>query len=111
ESALRDYNSSVASIARDSDTQISKPLFGLLQNTGRSSPVDVESQVNQYRAAADDLARRARDLDVPGGMTGAQQQLETALDLRAGALAKIADKIREALGTGPGADAAVSQIS
>jgi hypothetical protein len=110
-SALRDYNTAVASIAQDSDTQISKPLFDRLGNIGNTSPVDVESQVNQYRATAEDLAKRARDLDTPDEMVGAQQQLQTALDLRAGALGKIADKIREALGTGPGADTAVEQIS
>jgi hypothetical protein len=111
ESALRDYNTAVASIAQDSDTQISKPLFQRLGNIGNTSPVDIESQVNQYRATAEDLAGRARGLDVPDEMVGAQQPLETALDLRAGALGKIADKIREALGTGPGADTAVAQIS
>jgi hypothetical protein len=111
ESGLRDYNTAVASLAQDSDTQISKPFFQLLQNTGRSSPVDVESQVNQYRATAEDLAKRSREIDVPDEMVGAQQQLQTALDLRAGALGKIADKIREALGTGSGAEGAVASIS
>jgi hypothetical protein len=112
ESGLRDYNTAVASIAQDSDTQIAKPFFQLLQNTGRSSPVDVESQINQYRATAEDLANRARGIDsVPDQMVGAQQQLETALDLRAGALGKIADRIRTALGTGPGAATGVSQIA
>jgi hypothetical protein len=111
ESGLRDYNTAVASLAQDSDTQISKPFFQLLSNTGRSSPVDVESQVNQYRATAEDLAKRARGISVPDEMTGVHQQVETALDLRAGALGKIADNIRAALGTGQGADAAVQKIA
>jgi len=50
--ALRDYNNAVTSLAQDSDTQVSKPFFELLSNAGRSSPVNVESQVSQYRAVA-----------------------------------------------------------
>ena len=109
--SLRDYNTEVSAIANDSDTQVSKPFFQLLSNAGRSSPVNVESQVSQYRAVAEDEAKRARGLDVPDDMAGAQRSLLIALDFRAEALAKIADKIRAALGTGSGAQTAVNQIA
>src|SRR5205085_6674508 len=72
---------------------------------------NVEAQVNQYRATAEDLAKRARGLSVPGQMVDAQRSVELALDLRAGALAKIADKIRAALGNGDAQSGAVNQIA
>src|SRR5438067_48241 len=104
--SLRSYNTDVASLARDSDTQVSRPFFQLLANPSRTSPVNVEAQVNQYRAAAQDQAKRARGLSVPGQMVNAQRNVELALDLRAGALAKVADKIRAALGNGDAASGA-----
>src|SRR5436309_1378388 len=62
--SLRDYNTDVASLARESDTQVARPFFQLLGAAGRSSPVNVESQINDYRAAAEDQAKRARATDV-----------------------------------------------
>jgi hypothetical protein len=109
--SLRDYNTNVAQLARDSDTQVSRPFFQLLSNTGRSSPVNIEAQVNQYRATAEDIAKRARSLDVPDQMVDAHRLVDLSLDLRAGALAKVADKIRAALGNGDAASTAVDQIA
>ena len=109
--ALRDYNSEVAAIARASDTQVSQPLFQRLSNIGNASPVNVEAEINQFRAVAEDQADRARELDVPEEMAGAQTALLLALDFRAEALAKIADDIRAALGTGAGSEEAVNQIA
>ena len=68
--SLRDYNREVATIVQDSDTQVSKPLFDLLTSNQNQSPVTLETQINQYRVVADQQAQRARDLDVPGQMTG-----------------------------------------
>ena len=109
--SLRDYNTAVASLARESDTQVARPFFQLLGSAGRSSAVNVESQINDYRAAAEDQAKRARQISVPGQMAEPHRDVELALDLRAGALGKIADKIRAALGSGPAADTAVNQIA
>jgi hypothetical protein len=109
--SLRSYNTDVAQLARDSDTQVSEPLFKLLNNVGSSSPVNVEAQVNQYRATAADIAKRSRSVSVPGQMADAHRMVELALDLRAGALTKIADQIRAALGTGDAAGSAVNQIA
>jgi hypothetical protein len=108
--ALRDYNRDVASLARESDDQVSRPLFELLGSPS-GSPVNVEAQINQYRAVAEDQAERARGLEVPDEMAGAQTALLLALDFRAGSLAEIADDIRAALGTGDGAEEAVQRIA
>jgi hypothetical protein len=109
--SLRTYNTQVANIARESDDQVSKPLFDLLQSDQNRSPVALETQINQYRVVADDQADRARNLDVPGQMVGAQRQLTTVLDFRAEALAMIADQIRAALGSADAAEPATNQIS
>ena len=48
ESALKDYNRDVASIVRDSDTQVGKPFFDLLRNP---SPGDLATQVERLQGA------------------------------------------------------------
>ena len=79
---LKDYNREVTAIAGDSDSQVSKPFFQLL-TSGASGGQDLSLQVNQIRLAAADDAKRARDLSVPGSMSGAQQGLVLAMNLRA----------------------------
>jgi hypothetical protein len=97
--ALRDYNASVATIVKNSDEQVGKPLFELLQSKTDQSAVAQETQINQYRVVAEDQATRARDLSVPGDMVAAQRDLLLTLDFRAEALGAIADTIRTALGS------------
>jgi hypothetical protein len=109
--ALRDYNRNVGTLATDSDTQVSKPFFSLMSAPGSRSPVNIETQINQYRVVAEDIAGRARNLSTPDDMVGAQRNVVTALDLRVEGLQKIADKIRAALSTGPQSQAAVNVIA
>jgi hypothetical protein len=109
--SLRDYNNNVAALARESDEQVSKPLFDLLQSDQNRSPVTMETQINQYRVVADEQATRARGLSVPGQMAGAQRDLTLALDFRSEALAAIADQIRTALGSASAAEPATNQIA
>src|SRR3954470_3779262 len=63
--ALRDYNTDVASLARDSDTQVTGPFFKLLDNPNKASAANVGAQINQFRQSAEDLARRSRSINVP----------------------------------------------
>src|SRR3954464_4306030 len=79
--SLRDYNTDVASIARDSDTQVTGPVFKLLQGPTKGSPVNVEAQINHFRARAEQLAKRSRDISVPDHMTDAEIALQQSLDL------------------------------
>jgi hypothetical protein len=110
--SLRDYNQNVATIVRDSDEQVGKPLFDLLQSKTEQSPVSQETQINQYRVVAEDQASRARSLSVPGDMAAAQRDLLMTLDFRAEALGAIADTIRTALGSENAASRdATSQIA
>lgn len=110
ENALRDYNREVGALMRESDTQVSKPLFELLAGAKGSQPLDLETQVNQLHVTAASIASRARKLDTPGQMAVAQRQLETVLTLRRDAVGHIAPKLQTALGT-TGASAAVTRIA
>ena len=63
------------------------------------------------RLTAEEDAKRARELSVPGDMTPAQQNLLTVLNLRAQALTRIAEKLTAAQGRGPQAEQATNEIA
>jgi hypothetical protein len=109
--SLRDYNRDVSGIVQDSDQQVSKPMFDLLQSKQSRSPVAMETQLNQYRVVAEDQAGRAKSLSVPGDMADAQRDLEMVLNFRAEAVAGIAGRIRTALGSADAAKQATSEIA
>jgi hypothetical protein len=96
--ALKNYNHSVSDIARESDEQVSDPLFSTLPGAAGKSALSVEEQVDQLRINAQNLANRARGLSVPSEMTAAQRYLLLALDLRAEGLTKLAALLPTALG-------------
>jgi hypothetical protein len=96
---LKNYNRDVSAVIQDSDQQVAKPFFQLL-NSGNTQASDLQGQTNQVRLVAEEDARRARGFDVPGNLGAAQQTLLLALDLRAEALAKIADELPSALADG-----------
>lgn len=97
--SLKDYNREVSAIVAESDQQVSRPLFELL-NAGKAQADDLEPQINQLRLIADEDVKKANNLDVPGDMQRAQDDLELVLNLRATAIQKIGDRIRSALVTG-----------
>ena len=108
--ALRDYNRDVGAIASESD-EVGQQLFSTLAQSSLQ-PVDQQTQVSQIRVRAQQQARRARDLDVPGDMKDAQSNLLLALDLRSDAITKIATRIPAARGDQEGAaEAALDQIT
>ncbi|MEA2272998.1 MAG: hypothetical protein QOI98_1706 [Solirubrobacteraceae bacterium] len=108
--SLKDYNREVYALVQDSKTKVSEPFFGLVAGARGKSPLDVETQVNQFRVVAEEQVRNARNLSTPGDMKPVQRNLLLLLDLRTEALAKTADKIRTALGD-QGADTAVNEIA
>jgi hypothetical protein len=110
ENALKEYNRNVTSVVSSSDREVGRAFFGLL-NKGSGQAQDLQVQVNQLRLAADEDARRARNLDVPDAMKGAQRNLELALDFRAEALRRIAADLPTALGRGQPATLAIQRIS
>jgi hypothetical protein len=110
ERALKDYNRSVTSVIQDSDEQVGKPFFELMAAGAREGS-DLPVQVNQLRLAADEDAARAKKFGVPDEMAQAQDNLLLVLNLRAGAVRKIADKIPAALGRGTPSQRALDQIA
>jgi hypothetical protein len=95
---LKDYNRNVSQLARESDEQVSHPLFTALTSASGKSALDVEVQIDQLRIQAQSIATRAKGLSVPGDMDAAQRALLLALDLRVEGMAKIAALVRTALG-------------
>jgi hypothetical protein len=93
--ALRNYDSSVATIMQQSE-QSGKDFFELLSSSGGSSPVDVQNQVFAQRDASSTLLDRAEGLDTPGQMSSAQAAVEQTLTLRRNALTAIAANVTQA---------------
>jgi len=96
--SLKDYNHAVSEIARESDSQVSKPFFSALSGAAGKSAIDVQVQVNQLRVEAEKLASRAKGLSVPGEMSGAQQNLLLTMNFRVEGITKIAALLPAALG-------------
>jgi hypothetical protein len=109
-SALRDYDNSVASLIQRSD-QTGRALFSALSGASSSSnQTALQTQVNQTRQQAAAELRAARDLSVPDQMKTAQTQLVLALKMRSDAVSRIAQEVRPALAT-PTAGVAVASIA
>jgi hypothetical protein len=110
ESALKDYNRDVSAVVTDSDREVARPFFNLLNNAQRQSD-QLTVQVNQLRLAAEEDARRAREFDTPDDMRNAQADLELVLNLRADALRKISGDLPAALGRGQPSEQAIDRIA
>jgi hypothetical protein len=109
ENALKDYNREVSSIVQDSDRGVSKQLFDVLQGGG--STQDVQVAVNQVRISAEEGAKRARNLDVPGDLAAAQHDFELVMNFRSDGVRKIGDLLPKALSNQPSAAAAIRQVA
>jgi hypothetical protein len=96
--SLKDYNHAAGAIARESETQVARPLFAALTNAGSKPALSVELQVNQLRGTAESLASQARKLNVPSDMVEAQRNLLLTLDLRAEGMTKLAAVLPRTLG-------------
>lgn len=104
---VRDVTADVQQSQQESDA-----VFGLLrkgQANGQSA-VDLQNNVNGFRAEAAKLAERAQGRSVPGGLTKANRYLVDTLQLRAEGLASIARLLPTALGD-QGAGTAIKQIA
>ncbi len=110
ERALKDYNRDVATIMAASNDEVAVPFFELL-SSGSVSDSDLAVQVNQLRLNAAENAKRAGELSVPGDMQQAHRNVMLALNLRAGALTKIASKLDAAQGRGQQAEKATNEIA
>jgi hypothetical protein len=107
-SAMRDYDNSVASLIQRSD-QTGRTLFSELSGaSGSTNQTTLQTQVDQTRQQAAAELSDARSLSVPDQMKTAQSQLVLALRMRSDAVSQIAQKIQSALGTPTAKDAVAS---
>lgn len=116
EGALKDYNRNASAIINNSDSQVAKPFFEVLESGGGGTDAaaggnDLQVQINQIRLAAEEDSKRAAELDVPGDMRSAQQNLELTLHLREEAVTRVAELLPKAQGTGQGAETAINEIA
>ena len=111
ENAYKDYVREVSADVQQSQ-QESDAVFGLLRKgqAAGQSPVDLQNNINGFRAEAAKLAERARKRDVPGEVKGANRYLVDALQLRADGLGSVARLLPTALGD-QGAGTAIKQIA
>src|SRR4029079_9246659 len=109
ENSLKDYNSDVASIVRDSDSQVGKPFFDLLRNP---STGDLSTQVAGYKVQAEQQYEQAKKISTPGDMTAAQRSFLIAMEMRRDGLEQIASQVRTALSSDTeAADRAINEIA
>ena len=111
ENAHKDYVREVSADVQQS-LQESNAVFGLLRKgqAAGQSPVDLQNNINGFRAEAAKLAERARNRDVPGDLKTANRYLIDSMELRADGLASIARLLPTALGD-QGAGAAIKRIA
>jgi hypothetical protein len=109
-SGLKNYNNNVSTLARES-SDLGNQFFSLL-SSGSSAPQDLTSQISSFQVQAGQEYDQAKNLDVPSEMSGAQQNLLIALEMRRNGLKYIAERIGNALGdSGDVADQAITQIA
>ena len=106
--ALKDYNAEVNEIARTSGENVNEALRQLM-TANDDSAVEQGSAIDTLAKDSAALTERARDLGAPGGLEAANQNLATALSLRAGALSRIADRLPIARGTARAAAATATE--
>jgi len=109
ENSLKDYNSDVASIVRDSDSQVGKPFFDLLRNP---STGDLSTQIAGYKVQAEQQYEQAKKISTPDDMTAAQRSFLIAMEMRRDGLEQIAGQVRAALSSDTeAADGAINDIA
>ena len=109
ESSLKEYNRDVASIVRDSDSQVGKPFFDLLRNPSQG---DLSTLIAGYKVQAESQYQQAKRIDTPGDMEAAQRSFLMVMEMRRDGLQSIADDIRTALSSdAEAADKAIEEIA
>lgn len=106
-SALRNYNNSVATVMQQSD-QTGAQLFSEL--SAGSSATTLQSQVAETGTSAQSELKAAQGFSVPSAMQGAQQDVLLSLQMRHDGIEKIVSEVEPAL-AGNAKQAAVTAIA
>ena len=111
ENALKDYNRTVGTLVRDSDSNVSQPFFELMRNPD-SGAGDLQTQINGYSSQAKQQYDQAKRIDTPGDMEAAQRSFLIVMELRRDGLDQIAARLRTAVSSdAEAADTAINQIA
>jgi hypothetical protein len=94
-SALKDYNNSVASLNEQS-VQTGSSFFGVLSG-GTSDPTTLQTRLNESVSEGLNQLKKAKGLSVPDEVKGAQQNFVTAMQLRHDGMANVAGNVQAAL--------------
>jgi hypothetical protein len=98
ESAIKDYATDSAELLSESKED-GDQLFTLLSGEGGTDQATaIINQLNGYRTSSASRVDRAKALDVPGDLKGAQSELVEVLELRRDGFAEITDALQVALG-------------
>jgi hypothetical protein len=98
ENAIKDYSTDSAELLRESKED-GDQLFNLLEGKGGTDQATaIINQLNGYRTSSSNRVDRAEALDVPGDLSGAQEELLEVLELRRDGFADITDALQVALG-------------
>ncbi len=106
---LKDYSRDVSQIVTETKTTSSN-FFGLLEDPGKLSVSDFQTEVKAQRGAVDGYLTRVQALSAPGDMSSAQNALELVYELRANAMNEISAQLPKALGQ-EGREQAVTAIA
>ncbi len=102
-SALKDYNNSVASLNAQS-VATGKSFFNTLSGP-TSDPTALQQSLNQSWSAASNELGKAKGLSVPDEVKGAHQNFVLALQMRADGIHNIAGEVQPALQSSTAQDA------
>jgi hypothetical protein len=94
-SALKDYNNSVASLNAQS-VNTGNSFFSTLSG-GTGDPTSLQTSLNQSWSDATKQLNKAKDLSVPDEVKGAQSNFVLALQMRADGIHNIAGQVQPAL--------------
>jgi hypothetical protein len=98
ENSIKNYATDSAELLRESKED-GDQLFNLLEGKGGTDQATaIINQLNGYRTSSSNRVDRAQALDVPGDLSGAQDELLEVLELRRDGFADITDALQVALG-------------
>jgi hypothetical protein len=96
-SALRNYNDSVASLIRSSNHNGDQMFSALSGGVSTNNVTTVQQQVNQARLTASSQLTKARNLGAPGAVSGAQQNLVQLMRMRQDAMRNVGSDLPQTL--------------
>jgi hypothetical protein len=109
-SALRNYNDSVASLIRASNTNGDQVFSTLAGGVNTNNSTTVQQQIENARLTASTQFSRAQGLSAPGSVSFAQQNLVQLMRMRRDAITNIASALQQTLQSST-ASSAVNSIA